>query len=93
MFELDDARRSALVESWAQRIVARGLATPAIFLLEAHLPLAGLGAQGLTALHPLLSAVLPVNVAEWAAFLHDRANIERLVVRIEELRDTHPPPT
>jgi hypothetical protein len=85
VFELEARRRDELVEGWAQKIVARGLASPAVFLLEAHKPLSGLSAQALAAFRPLLTPLLPVNVGELAAFVHDVDNIERLLTRIEEL--------
>lgn len=83
MFELDPARRDELIEAWAQHIVARGLGTAAVFLLEAHKPLAGPGAQVLAAFLPVLQAILAVNVHELAAFMHEPANVERLIRRIE----------
>lgn len=85
MFELDDKRRDELVDRWARRIVERGLATPAIFLLEAHKPLAGLAAQGVLAFRPLLSALSSIDFTEVAALLRSVENVERLVQRIEEL--------
>jgi len=85
VFELTDERRDELVESWAQRIVARGLATPAIFLLEAHKPISGLGAQAVVAFQPLLASLMSFNVGELAAFMHRPDNVEQLVRRIEAL--------
>jgi hypothetical protein len=87
MFELDVQRREELVENWARRIVERGLATPAVFLLEAQKPLAGLGAHALTAFAPLISSLLPVNAGELAAFVRDVDNLERLLCRIEQLEE------
>jgi hypothetical protein len=85
VFELEARRRDELVESWAQKIVARGLAGPAVFLLEAHKPLGGLSAQALAAFRPLLTPLLPVNVEELAAFVREVDNVERLLARIEQL--------
>ncbi len=85
MFELDPTRRDELVETWARRVVDRRLATPAIFLLEAHKPLAGFGAHALLAFEPLLAPMVRVNVGEVAAFIRDVGNVERLLLRIEEL--------
>ncbi|MGD8452176.1 MAG: hypothetical protein PVJ57_10190 [Phycisphaerae bacterium] len=87
MFELDESRRDALLERWARRLVDRGLAAPAVFLLEAHKPLAGLSAQALIAFRPLLTPLVPLDVGELAAFMRDVDNIERLLRRIEELED------
>jgi hypothetical protein len=85
MFELSEPRRDELVERWATRIVDRGWSTAAVFLLEAHKPLAGISAQLLLGFRPLLEALLPVDASELAAFVHRRDNIEQLVCRIEEL--------
>lgn len=85
MLELDDARRDALVETWAQQIVARGLGTAAVFLLEAHKPIGPLGAQALLALRPLLNVIMHANLAELAAFMNRPDNIEQLIRRVEQL--------
>ncbi|MEW6253509.1 MAG: hypothetical protein AB1716_22930 [Planctomycetota bacterium] len=85
MFELDETRRDALVEGWAQRIVARGFGPLAVFALEAHKPLAGIGAQAVLAFGPLVSALTAAPAEELAAFLHSPDNVERLIVRIEQL--------
>jgi len=85
VFELNDARRDELVETWAQKLSRHGMGVAAVFLLEAHKPLAGLGAQAVTAFAPMLTPIVPINVGELAAFMHSAENIERLVVRIEQL--------
>lgn len=85
MFELSEPRRNELVEGWAARIVDRGLAAAAIFLLEAHKPLAGIGAQALVGFQPMVEPFLRIDAGELAAFMRDPENIERLVRRIEEL--------
>ena len=84
--ELSAARRDELVETWAQGIAARGLGAAAVFLLEAHKPLAGLGAQAVRAFQPLLANVLRLNIEELAAFMSDDENVERLARRIEEVQ-------
>lgn len=85
MFELSDERRDELVELWAPWIVDRGLGTTAVFLLEAHKPLAGIGAHAVLGFRPIVEPLLRVDAAELAAFLRQPDNIERLVLRIEEL--------
>lgn len=89
MFELEDDRRDELVESWSRHIVDRGLATAAIFLLEAHKPLSGVGAHAVLAFQPLLTPLVSLNVGELAAFLRSTDNIELLIRRIEELNEVH----
>jgi hypothetical protein len=87
MFELSESRRDELVELWAARIVDRGWGPTAVFLLEAHKPLAGISAQVLLGFRPPVESILRVSAAELAAFIHSRDNIERLVLRIEQLDD------
>ncbi|MBN2448513.1 MAG: hypothetical protein JXO22_17430 [Phycisphaerae bacterium] len=85
MFELTDERREELVGRWARKIVDRGIATAAIFLLEAHKPLGGISAQATIAFQPIIGAFATFNVHELAAFMREPDNVERLVLRIEEL--------
>jgi len=87
VFELDEQRRNELVETWARRVVARGLGTAAVFLLEAHKPLGRFGASALVAFEPLIRGILSRNPIELAAFVADVDNIERLILRIEALED------
>ncbi len=87
MFELDEQRRDELVETWARRLVGRGLGTAAVFLLEAHKPLGRFGANALLAFGPLIRSLLPWDPAELAAFTADADNIERLISRIEVLEN------
>lgn len=87
MFELSAARRDELIERWAQAVVRRGLATAAVFLLEAHKPVAGLGSHTLLAFQPLLVAFLAWNPEEVAAFMYESGNVERLIRRIEVLEE------
>lgn len=85
MFELSEARRDELVEDWATRIVDRGLSTAAVFLLEAHKPLAGIGAHVALGIKPIIESLIRVDAAELAAFLRDPENVERLIARVEKL--------
>jgi hypothetical protein len=87
MFELSDARRDELIERWAQAAVRRGLGAAAIFMLEAHKPVAGIGAQAVLAFQPMLAAFLSWNLDEVAAFLYHSDNVERLIRRIEVLEE------
>ena len=87
MFELSDARRAELIEGWAKRLVDRGLGPLAVFLLEAHKPLGGIGANAVMAFQPVLDNLLPVHSAEFAAFINHPDNIERLILRVEALAD------
>jgi hypothetical protein len=87
VFELSDVRRAELIEDWAKRLVARGLGPLAVFLLEAHKPLGGIGANAVLAFQPVLDNLLPVHSAEVAAFINRPENIEQLILRVEALAD------
>ena len=87
MFELSDGRRDELVERVARPIVCKGWARAAVFLLEAHRPLAGLGAHALLAFRPLAEGLLRFDAEELAAFIRQPENITRLIGRIETLEE------
>jgi len=85
--ELTDEERDKLVEDLAQKIHRRGLHVPAILFLEMHKPLTYLGSQALILgsgfLAPLFGAK---NLQKFSKLFETRANVERLVRRIEELQ-------
>jgi hypothetical protein len=75
-----------LLAAVAQRIVGMSLAVPAVFFLESTKPLSFVGSQALVFLQPFVEAFLSVrNYERLAALLEDRANIERLIQRLETL--------
>jgi hypothetical protein len=90
MHPLEPHRRDQLIEQWAQAAVRSGLGSLAVFLLEAHRPLAPLGSQVLLGVQPTLALLCRIDATEVAAFLDDPENVERLMRRIEELRDDAP---
>ena len=76
----------ALIEKVACAVVARGMATPAIFLLESSKPLSFLGSQALHFLEPFVRSLMDApSYTRFAKALEDRENVERLLVRIEAL--------
>ncbi|MCC6731273.1 MAG: hypothetical protein IT208_18265 [Chthonomonadales bacterium] len=78
--------RDALIDRIATAIVRRRLETPAILFLEMHKPLAFIAGQGLIVTSPFIAPFVGVgNLRAATALLQDRANVERLIVRIEEL--------
>ena len=84
--ELSVERRDQLIEAAARGVVRRRLDVPAILFLEMHRPLASLASTAVTFAQPTLGALFGFRrMAEWAALLDDRGNIERLIRRIEEL--------
>lgn len=81
----DDAR--VLVDRVCLALIARGMADPAIVLLEMSRPMNYVGAQALHALQPLLGAVAdPRAVAALAGFLEQRGSVEYVCDRLTALR-------
>jgi len=58
--------------------------TPAVFFLEMNKPLSYIGSQAMHFFSPLVSVVF-TSFDEFAYFFEDRQNLERLIVRLEEL--------
>lgn len=84
-----DEQDAALIEAVAKRIVAMGLAAPAVFFLESTKPLSYIGSQALVFLEPFVKSVLNLRSYDrFTAMLEDRKNIEKLMLRIEDLDDT-----
>ena len=77
-----------IIDKVAARIVDKGLAAPAIFLLESSKPLSFVASQGMLFLQPFVEAVL--RTRDYEAFqqmLEKRENVEKLLQKIEELED------
>lgn len=77
-----------LIERVAQRLVELRMGAPALFMLEATRPLSFVASQAMIVFEPIVGAIF--NVAEYRQFqqmMEDRANIDRLMNRIEELED------
>lgn len=75
-----------ILEAVATRIVRMGLSAPAIFFFESSKPLAYVGSQALIFFEPFVKTFL--NVAHYQRFarlLEDRENVERLILRVEDL--------
>jgi hypothetical protein len=76
----------ALIEAVAARVVRMGLAVPAIFFLESTKPLSYVGSQVLVFFEPFVKTFLTVqSYQRFVALMEDRRNMERLIVRIEDL--------
>ncbi|MBX7143507.1 MAG: hypothetical protein K1X79_03575 [Oligoflexia bacterium] len=82
---MSQAHLDALAQSLADKIVARRMAAPAIFMLEMSKPLCGLAeAAGHISL-PLVGALVGQRRSrELMDFLSSRDNLERLICLIEE---------
>ena len=69
-------------------MVGKGLARPAVFLLELHKPVAPIGSMMLLAAMPFVGPFVGFGAIErLALFVEERDNVERLIRRIEELLD------
>lgn len=78
-----EAQRAA-VDSFCREVARRGLATPALFLMELSRPLNFMGSQALYLVMPLVSLVADANeLREFAAFLEQRGSIDYICGRIE----------
>lgn len=86
-------RRDQLVEDLARRLDSWRLTTPAIAFLETHKPLNFIASQALLALQPLLMLFLgDVSLEEYATLLEDSGSVQRVICRLEELRQQSIPP-
>jgi hypothetical protein len=86
-------RRDQLVDDLARRLDGWRLIAPAIAFLETHQPLSFFASQSLLALQPLLMLFLgDVSVEEYAALLEDPGSVQRVICRLEELRQRGIPP-
>lgn len=82
----DERATRELIEKVARAVVARGMAVPAILVLESSKPLSFLGSQALHFLEPFVRALMDgATFTLFAKALEDRENVERLLVRIEAL--------
>jgi hypothetical protein len=88
MCDETSAEDQRIIDKVAGRIVDKGLAAPAIFLLESSKPLSFVASQGMLFLQPFVEAVL--RTKDYEAFqqmLEKRENVERLLQKIEALED------
>jgi hypothetical protein len=84
--ELTPEERDQILERVSQEVIRRRLEVPAVLALELHRPLTFLGSQALVLLTPLLGPAFGLaNLQKLAALLEDRSNLDRLILRIEEL--------
>lgn len=84
--ELSEEARDAWIEKLATYVVQRGMQTPAILFLETHKPLTFFASQGLVLGSGFLAPLFgPMNVQQLSKLFEKRANVERLIVRIETL--------
>jgi hypothetical protein len=80
------------IDRLAGWVRARGLTPAVILLFEAGKPLSLIASQALLALQPVLGYVGPMFglfddeglIADYAALFEDPANVDRLLVRLEQ---------
>lgn len=83
---LTEEQINETADAIARKIIARGLETPAVMFLEMHKPLASIAGQGLLVTMPFLGPFVgPQRVADFSKLIRDRANIELLIARIEDM--------
>jgi hypothetical protein len=87
----DDGTEEQLIDHLAARLQAWGLTTPGIAFLEANKPFSFLGSQFLLFVQPLLSTFVGSAVTDdYIALLQDRANVERLIRKLESHGEAFP---
>lgn len=85
-FEVTVEQRDAIIESYAQKIVNRGMEIPAVMLLEVTKPVSFILSQATLVAGPVLYPFFGLDrVERFAGFLNSRANVELLIRRIEQL--------
>lgn len=75
-----------MLDKIAQTIVRRGMSVPAVFFIESLKPLNFIGSQALVFFGPVIESLFPKNgIYDFAELMEDRDNVDRLLLRIEEL--------
>ena len=83
---LTEEQRDAAIDSIAKKVVDRRLETPAVLFLEMHRPLSFIGSQVVLVAMPLLAPLVGAQrTVDFSKLLRDRANVELLILRIEEM--------
>ena len=83
--ELPEDERDRLIESLVEKVHRYRMESAAIFFLEMHKPLTYVASQSMLLGSGFLAPLFgPENVQKYAKLFETRANVERLIVRIEE---------
>jgi len=78
----------AILDVVATRITRMGLGVPAIFFLESSKPLSFLGSQVLVFFEPFVKTFFEVkNYERFCLLVEDRANIEKLIQKLEDCEE------
>lgn len=87
--ELTEEQADALIDGAVEKIVKRGLSTPAILFFEMHKPLSYVGSQTAVAFSPFLVPFLGFDrVNDYTRLFAKRENVERLLERLERRADS-----
>ncbi len=82
--DLTEEQTDALLDRAADKILRRGLATPAVLLFEMHKPLSFVGSQAAVAFSPFLVPFLGFDrVNDYTRLFSKRENVDRLLERLE----------
>jgi acyl-CoA reductase-like NAD-dependent aldehyde dehydrogenase len=82
--ELSEEERDRILDAAADRVARRRMEMPAVLALELHRPLTFLSSQALIVFTPLLAPAFGLeNLQKLSRLLEDRANVDRLIERIE----------
>ncbi len=83
--DLTEDETEALIQKATEEIRKRKLETPAILFFEMHKPLAFIGASASLVFAPFAVPFLGYDfVNNYSRLLADRANVERLIRKLEE---------
>lgn len=83
---LTDSQRDEMIDSIAHKITDRRMEAPAVLFLEMHKPLSFITSQTILVAMPFIAPLLgPERTANFSKLLQDKDNVERLILRIEEL--------
>jgi hypothetical protein len=78
--------REKLIDELAQKIVKRGMETPAIMFLEMHKPVSFLASQTMLVASPFLAPIFGFEgVERYSRLFSTQENVELLIRRIEDL--------
>ena len=81
-------RRNEILTKIAQKVVDLRLTPVAVVMLESSKPLSFVGSQLMVFFQPIVTSLFPFRqYDEVAALLEERANVEALIQKIEELED------
>lgn len=81
-----DDERDRLLEKMANQVVRRGLAMPAVWMLEIHQPVMPLLGQAAIAFSPFLGALFAggaFDLQKYTSLMRRRENVDRLIALID----------